>query len=316
MHEASGGGRTLVDLNRAGAALMEIVFEPDLHSAAQAAELVRTLQATLRHLGTCDGNMENGSIRCDLNVSVRPALEEQGRDRQAEGKPRPWCVRAEIKNVNSIKALRTAAKYEISRQIDSLEKGEALMGETRSFDAITGKTQRMRAKEGTVDYRFFPEPDLPPLVLEDGLVARLRQKLPELPQMTRKRLVESYGLSLYQAVVLVGEPGAVAYFEEVARGREAKRVANWICNELFGLLRVDGKDRPLSEAPVTAAMLGELLDLLHDQRISIRTAKEVLGVMMEGGAKTSVESPADIVKSVDGSKLAAKVSFGHWRRHW
>ena len=289
---------TLVDLNRAGSALMEIVFEPDLSSPAQAAELLRTLQATLRHLGTCDGNFEQGSIRCDLNVSVRPAGSAA------------WGARAEIKNMNSLKALQHAAAYEIRRQIAALERGEALASETRAFNVATGATRRMRAKEGAVDYRFFPEPDLPPLVLDAARVEALRQSLPELPQATRRRLGEPpYELSPYQAAVLVGQSGAVAFFEAVAGGgrREAKHVANWVCNDLFGLLKArqqqtfgassaDDDAALLEDCPVTAEALGELLDLLAEERISARTAKEVLALMVEDAEARGL-GPAGIVEA-------------------
>lgn len=301
-HEATkdGGGRTLVDLNRAGTALMEIVFEPDLSSPSQAAELVRSLQATLRHLGTCDGNMDEGSIRCDLNVSVRPASTDK------------WGPRAEIKNLNSLKSLQTAAAYEIRRQIAVLESpdtDEKLMGETRSFNALTGKTARMRAKEGAVDYRFFPEPDLPPLVLSEQEIGALRDTLPELPQATKARLVETYGLTSYQASVLMGEVGAVAFFEEVVRGgggggegkgREGKNVANWVCNDLFGRLKASAAAMPegglLQACAVTSAALGELIDLVTVGNISMRTAKEVLGLMVEGKeGKEKDQRPSAIV---------------------
>ena len=295
---------TLVDLNRAGSALMEIVFEPDLSSPAQAAELLRTLQATLRHLGTCDGNFEQGSIRCDLNVSVRPAGSAA------------WGARAEIKNMNSLKALQQAAAYEIRRQIAALERGEALSGETRAFNVATGATRRMRAKEGAVDYRFFPEPDLPPLVLDDALVEAIKGSLPELPQATRRRLGEApYELSPYQAAVLVGQRGAVAFFEAVVGGgrREAKHVANWVCNDLFGLLKArqqqqqqqppqqpggasDEEAALLEDCPVTAEALGELLDLLAEERISARTTKEVLALMMEDAGARGL-GPAGIVEA-------------------
>lgn len=289
---------TLVDLNRAGSALMEIVFEPDLSSPAQAAELLRTLQATLRHLGTCDGNFEQGSIRCDLNVSVRPAGSAA------------WGARAEIKNMNSLKALQQAAAYEIRRQIAALERGEALASETRAFNVATGATRRMRAKEGAVDYRFFPEPDLPPLVLDAARVEALRQSLPELPQATRRRLGEPpYELSPYQAAVLVGQRGAVAFFEAVVGGgrREAKHVANWVCNDLFGLLKArqqqtfgassaDDDAALLEDCPVTAEALGELLDLLAEERISARTAKEVLALMVEDAEARGL-GPAGIVEA-------------------
>ncbi|KAM3573857.1 hypothetical protein VYU27_004201 [Nannochloropsis oceanica] len=339
-HEAGGreGGRTLIDLNRAGAALMEIVFEPDLCTPSQAAELVRSLQATLRELGTCDGHMDEGSLRCDLNVSVRPTAAAPA----ASAAALPWGPRAEIKNLNSLKSLQTAAAYEIARQIalseenDNQNGGRAgsggetagraagVRGETRSFNVLTGKTTRMRGKEGAVDYRFFPEPDLPPLVLKEEVIEELREGLPELPQAMRARLEGTYGLTPYQSSVLVREGRrAVRFFEEVVKGgegaRDGRNVANWICNDLVGLLKAkaaaagagggvapsspfissSADDTPSSEAVtaagggegglfssssclVTPPAMGELNDLVASGAISIRTGKEVLSIMVEG----------------------------------
>lgn len=276
-------GVTLVDLNRAGSALMEIVFEPDLRSSLQAAELLRTLQATLRQLGTCDGNMEDGSIRCDLNVSVKPA------------EAKAWGERVEVKNMNSVKSLVTAADFEISRQIESLEGGQAVEAETRAFDVVSGQTRRLRSKEGAVDYRFFPEPDLPPLVLDTHTVKHLRDTLPELPQAAKKRLMQDYGLSRYDASVLVGEAGALTFFEQVAKGRDPKVVANWICNDLFGLLKHEGsKYTSIAQSPVTAIRLAKMLDLLKSGTVSVRIAKDLLACMMN--EEDAESDPEDIVK--------------------
>lgn len=291
IHDASSA-RTLVDFNRAGSALMEIVFEPDLRSAVQVGELVRTLQSTLRRLGTCDGNMEEGSIRCDLNISVRRA-----------GDTNSWGDRVEIKNMNSIKNMVAAAEFEIKRQISALEEGGKIERETRTFDVISGQTRRLRSKEGAVDYRFFPEPDLPPLIVEQSLVEELKQTLPELPQDTRKRLMEQYGLSSYDAAVLVGEEGAVQYFQEVAQERDPKSVANWIINDLFGLLKSPekGGSGDLKGSAVSAKRLGQMLDLVKTGMISNRVAKELLEVML---VQDKESEPKDIVERLGWQQLS------------
>lgn len=296
MHDAKAGV-TLVDLNRAGTALMEIVFEPDITSSSQAAEAIRTLQRTLRQLGTCDGNMEDGSIRCDLNVSVRPVDGSKG-----------GGERVEIKNLNSIKSLEGAADYEIRRQIERYENGEKVWRETRTYDPYYKRTRRMRGKEGAVDYRFFPEPDLPPLLIKEQDVEELRKGLPELPAATRKRLMETYGLTAYDAAVLVGEGNdAVEYFEAVAVGREGKTVANWVINDLFGLIKEQQQQGGgVRESPVTVERLGRMVDLVASGRISVRTGKDVLAVMM---FEDTESSPEDIVKARGWEQISDLVAL-------
>ncbi|TMW66127.1 hypothetical protein Poli38472_003892 [Pythium oligandrum] len=262
---------TLVDLNRAGTALMEIVMEPDLRSPVEAGQVMKQLQHLLRHLGVCDGNMEEGSMRCDLNVSVR----------QADGaEATPFGERVEVKNMNSIRNMMRAAEYEARRQMELIEAtGTQVERETRAFDAVTGETKRMRSKEGAKDYRFFPEPDLPPLVVDHNVIGSLSESLPELPDALKARLTTAYGLTPYESSVLVNEAGAAAFFESVAQkaSRPAKLVVNWILNELFSHLKASNTDIPSS--PVSAEALGELIDLLVDGVISGKIAKDVLEIM-------------------------------------
>ncbi|MGH7098141.1 MAG: Asp-tRNA(Asn)/Glu-tRNA(Gln) amidotransferase subunit GatB [Stellaceae bacterium] len=264
---------TYVDLNRAGVALMEIVSEPDLRSAEEAGLYLRKLRAILRTLGTCDGNMEEGSLRVDCNVSVR---------RPAE----PLGTRCEIKNLNSIRSIMQAIDYEARRQIETLEEGGRIAQETRLFDAARGMTRPMRSKEEAHDYRYFPDPDLLPLVLDPAWVAEIRAALPELPDARRTRFISAYGLSAYDAAVLVAETEIAAYFEEAARGRDPKAAANWIMGDLFGALNRKGLD--IAHSPVSARQLGGLIDLLADGTISGRIAKEVFAEMIE----TGVDAPA------------------------
>jgi aspartyl-tRNA(Asn)/glutamyl-tRNA(Gln) amidotransferase subunit B len=267
---------TYVDLNRAGVALMEIVSKPDLRSPAEAAAYLQKLRAILRYLGTCDGNMEEGSLRCDVNVSVRrPGA--------------PLGTRTETKNVNSIRFIEQAIAYEARRQIAVLEDGGAVVQETRLFDPDKGETRPMRTKEEAHDYRYFPDPDLLPLVLDPAWVEEIRAGLPELPDVKKERFMADLGLSAYDAGVLVAERETAAFFEKVAEGRDAKLAANWVTGELFGALNRSGL--ALGEAPVDAAKLGGLLDLVADGTISGRIAKEVFEAMWESG-----KSAAEIVE--------------------
>jgi aspartyl-tRNA(Asn)/glutamyl-tRNA(Gln) amidotransferase subunit B len=268
---------TYVDLNRAGVALMEIVSEPDLRSAEEAGLYLRKLRAILRTLGTCDGNMEEGSLRCDCNVSVR----------------RPGAVlgtRVEIKNLNSIRHAVQAIDYEARRQIEILEEGGRVAQETRLFDAGRGVTRPMRSKEEAHDYRYFPDPDLLPLVLDPAWVEEIRASLPELPDARKARFIREYGLSVYDAAVLVAERETAAYFEEAAKGRDAKTVANWIMGDLFGALNRKGIG--IADSPVSARQLGALIDLIADGTISGRIAKEIFAEMVETGA----DAPAIVEK--------------------
>ena len=267
---------TLVDLNRSGVALMEIVSEPDIRSAEEAVRYMRKLRSILRYLGTCDGNMEEGSLRCDANVSVRrPGA--------------PLGTRTEIKNLNSMRFVGRAIEYEARRQIELLEAGRAVEQETRLFDATKGETRSMRTKEEAHDYRYFPDPDLLPLELEAEFVEKVRAELPELPDAKKARFIAGYGLSAYDAEVLVAERAAADYFEEAARGRDPKLVANWVITELFGALNRAGRDIALS--PITPARLGRLIDLIQDGTITGRIAKDVFSEMFESG-----EDPAAIVE--------------------
>ncbi|HUH83140.1 MAG TPA: Asp-tRNA(Asn)/Glu-tRNA(Gln) amidotransferase subunit GatB [Stellaceae bacterium] len=260
--------RTYVDLNRAGIGLMEIVSEPDLRSAEEAGVYLRKLRSILRYLGTCDGNMEEGSLRCDCNVSVR----------RPGG---PLGTRCEIKNVNSIRFVMQAIEHESRRQIELIEEGGTVRQETRLFDPDRGETRPMRSKEEAHDYRYFPDPDLLPLTLDAAWVEALRQGLPELPDAKRARFVADYKLSPYEAGLLADEQAHAEYFEAAARGRDAKLAANWVTGELFGALNRMGLG--VERSPVPAAALGELLDLISGGTLSGRLAKDVFAAMVETG---------------------------------
>ncbi len=265
--------RTFVDLNRSGVALMEIVSEPDMRTAEEAGAYVRKIRSILRYLGTCDGNMEEGSMRADVNVSVRRPGEDYG-------------TRTETKNVNSVRFIEATIKHEAVRQIAVLEDGGAIDQETRLFDSDRGVTRPMRSKEEAHDYRYFPDPDLLPLVLDEEWVAEIGATLPELPDEKKKRFVEEYGLSPYDAGVLVAERETAAYFEEVvgANGktaRDPKLAANWIISELFA--RLKKADKEIGQSPVSAVALGGLIDLIADNTISGRIAKDVFDEMFETG---------------------------------
>ncbi|HWA01834.1 MAG TPA: Asp-tRNA(Asn)/Glu-tRNA(Gln) amidotransferase subunit GatB [Caulobacterales bacterium] len=267
---------TYVDLNRAGVALMEIVSRPDIRSAKEAAAYFNKLRSIVRALGTCDGNMEEGSMRADVNVSMR--------------KPGgPLGTRCEIKNVNSTRFMQQAIEFEARRQIEILEDGGKVDQETRLFDASTGETRTMRSKEEAHDYRYFPDPDLLPLVLDQAWVDEIKASLPELPDAKKKRFMESYGLSPYDARVLSGDSEAAAYYETVANGRDPKLAANWVTQELFGALNKQGIE--LSASPVSAANLGALVDLIKDGTINGKIAKDVFAKMMETG-----DAPGAIVE--------------------
>ena len=259
---------TYVDLNRAGIGLMEIVSEPDLRSAEEAGIYLRKLRSILRYLGTCDGNMEEGSLRCDCNVSVR--------------KPgAPFGTRCEIKNLNSVRFVMQAIEIEARRQIAIIEDGGAIAQQTRLFDTARGETRPMRSKENDYDYRYFPDPDLLPLVLDPDWVAGLRADLPELPDAKRVRFVAEYGLSADEADVLVAERAPPEFFEAVARDREAQAAANWVTGDLFAALNRKGLG--IGDSPVGADALGRLIDLIADGTISGRIAKDVFAEMVETG---------------------------------
>jgi len=268
--------KSYIDLNRAGVALMEIVSEPDLRSPEEAGAYLRKLRSIMRYLGTCDGNMEEGSLRADINVSVRKPGE-------------PFRTRCEVKNVNSIRFVMQAIEAEAKRQVEVWESGGVLEQETRLFDPQRGVTRAMRSKEEAHDYRYFPDPDLLPLVIDEAWLEELRANLPELPDAKKRRFMQQYGLSGYDATLLVGEKATADYFEEVAKGRDAKLCANWMIGELFAALNRTG--RGIEQSPVSAQALGELLDLLADGTISGRIAKDVFEIMVETG-----ERPAGIVE--------------------
>jgi aspartyl-tRNA(Asn)/glutamyl-tRNA(Gln) amidotransferase subunit B len=260
---------SLVDLNRSGVALMEIVSKPDLRSSDEAKAYVAKLRSILRYLGTCDGDMENGSLRADVNVSVRRPGE-------------PYGTRCEIKNMNSISFIGLAIEYEARRQMDVLEEGGTIDQETRLYDPRRNETRPMRTKEEAHDYRYFPDPDLLPLELAQEDVDGLKAHLPELPDRKKARFVGDYALSAYDADVLTAERASADFFEAVAKGRDAKVAANWVINELAGRLNKDGKD--LSSSPVSAMQLGAVLDLIAEDVISGKIAKDLFEIMWsEGG---------------------------------
>lgn len=260
---------SFVDLNRSGVALMEIVSKPDMRSADEAKAYVTKLRQIMRYLGTCDGNMEEGSLRADINVSVRRPGE-------------PFGTRCEIKNVNSIRFMGQAIIFEARRQIGILEDGGKIDQETRLFDARKGETRSMRSKEEAHDYRYFPDPDLLPLELEASWIAGIKAGLPELPDEKQARFIKDYGLSAYDSDVLIAEQASAAYFEAVARGRDGKTAANWVINELFGRLNKEGKG--IENTPVSADQLGAVIDLIAAGTISGKIAKDVFEIVWtEGG---------------------------------
>ena len=268
--------KSFVDLNRSGCALMEIVSEPDISSPEEAVAYLTKLRMILRYLGTCDGNMDEGSMRADVNISVRRPGDALG-------------TRAEIKNVNSMKAVSQAIDYEVQRQISLIEDGGEVDQETRLWDPNKSETRSMRSKEDAHDYRYFPCPDLLPLVLEDGLIERLKGDLPELPDEKKHRFMGDYGLSAYDASVLIAEQNRADYFEAAAKGRDSKLAANWVINEILGALNKDGTD--LTDSPVSASHLGELVGLIEDNTISGKIAKDVFAEMY-----ASSKDPAAIVE--------------------
>ena len=284
---------SLVDLNRSGVALMEIVSKPDLRSADEAKAFVTKLRSILRTLGTCDGDMEKGNLRADVNVSVRRPGEGLG-------------TRCEIKNVNSIRFLGMAVDYEARRQIGVIEDGGTIEQETRLFDPVRGETRPMRSKEEAHDYRYFPDPDLLPLEFDQAYVDALAAALPELPDARKARFVGEYGLSAYDADVLVAERESADYFEAVARGRDAKVAANWVINELFGRLNREG--RGIGDSPVSAAQLGAILDLIGEGVISGKIAKDLFEVVWaEGGDPRAIVEQRGMRQVTDSGAIEAVV---------
>ncbi|WP_416898714.1 MAG: Asp-tRNA(Asn)/Glu-tRNA(Gln) amidotransferase subunit GatB [Minwuia sp.] len=257
-----------VDLNRSGVALMEIVSDPDMRSPEEASAYVEKIRQIVVYLGTCDGVMAEGSLRADVNVSVRKPGDGYG-------------TRCEIKNVNSMRFIRQAIEYEARRQIDILEDGGSIDQETRLFDPNKGVTRSMRSKEEAHDYRYFPDPDLLPLELDPEWVERVRAALPELPDAKKVRFMSEYGLSEYDARTLTSERPSADYYEAVAKGRDAKLASNWVTTDLFGFLNRTGHD--ITDSPIKAAQLGQLIDRISDKTISGRIAKEVFEIMCETG---------------------------------
>ncbi|MBM3535056.1 MAG: Asp-tRNA(Asn)/Glu-tRNA(Gln) amidotransferase subunit GatB [Alphaproteobacteria bacterium] len=264
--------QSYIDLNRSGVALMEIVSEPDMRTAEEAGLYIKKLRSILRYLGTCDGNMEEGSLRCDCNVSVR--------------KPgQPFGTRTETKNVNSVRYVMQAIEYEARRQIEVIEGGGEIKQETRLFDPGKGTTRPMRSKEHAHDYRYFPDPDLLPLELDPAWIEQVKRGLPELPDERKARYISEYKLTPYDAGVLVAEQETAQFYETVAKGRDPKLASNWVTTELFGALNRTNK--AIQDSPVSAKALGGLIDLISDGTISGRIAKEVFEAMVETGKEAA-----------------------------
>lgn len=282
-----------VDLNRSGVALMEIVSKPDMRSAKQAQAYVTKLRTILRYLGTCDGDMEKGNLRADVNVSVRKPGTGLG-------------TRCEIKNVNSIRFIGQAIEVEARRQIEIIEDGGKVDQETRLFDPARGETRSMRSKEEAHDYRYFPDPDLLPLELTQTYVDDLKQHLPELPDEKRARFMKDFGLSAYDANVLVAERDSADYFEQVAQGRDGKLAANWVINELFGRLNKEGKD--ITASPMSAAQLGSIVDLISSSAISGKIAKDLFEIVwIEGGDPATIVEQRGMKQVTDTGALEKAV---------
>ena len=269
--------RTFIDLNRSGVALMEIVSKPDMRSPEDAGAYVRKLRSIVRYLGTCDGNMDEGSMRADVNVSVRPVGSDELR------------TRTETKNVNSVRFMMQTIEYEARRQVEAYESGGEVVQETRLFDSVKCETRSMRSKEFAHDYRYFPDPDLLPIEFSQEFVDEIKASLPELPDDKKERFMNDFGLSAYDAGVLVVEKETAGYFEALAKGRDAKIAANWVITNLFAVLNAAGVS--ISKSPVSSENLGKLLDLIADNTISGRTAKDVFEEMAE-----TVGDPVKIVE--------------------
>ena len=271
---------TLIDLNRSGVALMEIVSKPDLRSPEEVNAYIKKLRSIMRYLGTCDGNMQEGSLRADVNVSVR----KHGEDK--------YGTRCEIKNVNSIKFMQMAIEYEANRQVDILEEGGKIDQETRLFDTKKNETRSMRSKEDAHDYRYFPDPDLLPLEFDNDYVEKIRKEIPELPDQKKSRFIEKFNLSSYEANILVSDLETSKYFEVVIKNSDVKLAANWITGELFALL--NEKNLEITESPISAKNLSKLINLIKDGTISGKIAKTVFEIMSDGD-----KDPNNVVKDKD-----------------
>jgi len=260
---------SLVDFNRCGIALMEIVSEPDISNPDEAVTYLKKLRAIVRALNTCDGDMEKGSMRCDANISIRPVGQEK------------LGTRCEIKNVNSMKNIAAAIKYEANRQMNILESGGKIDQETRLFDAVKCETRTMRSKEDAIDYRYFPEPDLSPIVIEQSLIDKLKSELPELPEHKKNRYIEELGLTEYDAGVLTTNAEASKYFETIIQKHDPKLTVTWLTSELFG--RLNKLNLEIDESPISTEQMIGLLDLIKSNTISGKIAKDVLDEMMSSG---------------------------------
>ncbi len=291
--------KSYIDLNRAGVALMEIVSEPDIRSVEEAQAYIKKLRGLLRYLGTCDGNMEQGSLRADINVSLRRPGADYG-------------IRAEIKNVNSVRFMGQAINYEIQRQMDILENGGQVDQETRLFDAAKGITRSMRTKEDAHDYRYFPDPDLPPLVLTNEEIEHIRKQLPELPDAKKSRFIKDYNLSSYDAGVLSSELETVTYFETALKNlkdtneKSIKLLANWMIGELFAALNKDSM--LIEESKVSPQLLADLVNFIDDGTISGRLAKDIFAEMWETGEQPEkIINAKGLVQVSDEDTIAAAV---------
>lgn len=295
---------SFVDLNRTGVALMEIVSRPDIRSPEEAAAYIVKLRQILRYLGTCDGNMQNGNLRADVNVSIcRPGQYEKYLE---SGDFSHLGTRCEIKNMNSMRFIQQAIDVEARRQIAIVESGGSVDQETRLYDPDKGETRSMRSKEEAHDYRYFPDPDLLPLEIEQDWVDEIAANLPELPDQKKARFVTDFGLSEYDANVLTAELDSAAYFEAVAKGRDGKLAANWVINELFGRLKKDDCD--ISESPVSPAQLGSIIDLISKGEISGKIAKDVFEIAYrEGGDPAQIVEARGLKQVTDTGAIEAAV---------
>ena len=285
--------RSFIDLNRAGVGLMEIVTKPDFRSPEEAGEFLKKLRSIVRYLGTCDGNMDEGSMRCDASVSIRKVGETTLRPR------------AEMKNVNSVKFAMQAIEYEARRQLELYDNGEVMEQQTRKFDAVKGITEFLRKKEFADDYRYFPEPDLLPLVLSDEYIANIKKEMPELPDEKKHRFVEKLGLTPYDAEVICEDKETAAFFEEAAQGHDAKKTANWLMGDFFAML--NEKKLSLSESPISAKNLGSLVELVSQNVINGKTAKDVFVIMAETGKAPEVIVEEKGLKQVTDTSAIEKI---------
>jgi aspartyl-tRNA(Asn)/glutamyl-tRNA(Gln) amidotransferase subunit B len=284
---------TFIDLNRCGVALMEIVSKPDMNSPFEATEYVKAIRAIVRSLGTCDGDMEKGNLRCDANVSVRKVGEEK------------LGTRCEIKNLNSMRNIGRAIEFEAARQVEILENGGKISQETRLFDAISGETRTMRSKEDAMDYRYFPDPDLPPLLLTQDFVDEIKKSLPELPQAKKARYISQFGIPEYDAGVLTADAEISAYFEKLIQKHEAKICVTWLTVELFGRMNKLGIN--FENLKISADNLCHLLDLIKSGEISGKIAKDVLDVMIETGEDAARIVETKGLKQVSDSDALEKI---------